>query len=72
MTAYVWLKSEREEDRDCNLVLKKAKIIGRAGDVFNAESRYARLSLIRSRDDFDLLLNRVEAMISLDDGAATI
>lgn len=70
--AYVWLKCEREEDRDCNLVLKKAKIIGRAGDVFNAESRYARLSLIRSRDDFDLLLNRVEAMISLDDGAATI
>lgn len=63
VAAYAWLKCEREEDKDCYGVLKTAKIIGRAGSVFGAESRYVRLSLIRSQDDFDLLLQRLNELL---------
>lgn len=63
MAAYAWLKCEREEDKDCYAVLKAANIIGREGSVFKAENRYVRLSLIKSQDDFDLLLNRLNNLV---------
>jgi hypothetical protein len=60
MIAYAWLKCEREEDRDCYSVLEAAGITGRESGMFGAElDRYVRLSLIRSQDDFDLLLHHL-------------
>ncbi|KAM0823723.1 hypothetical protein ACQ4PT_070682 [Festuca glaucescens] len=57
--AYAWVKCEREEDGDCYDMLLKAKIITRPGVWSDASSRYTRISLLKSQDDFDLLLERV-------------
>ncbi|KAL9449540.1 hypothetical protein AB3S75_011459 [Citrus x aurantiifolia] len=62
--AYAWVKCEREEDKDCYEILKAAKIIGREGRKFRAEARFVRLSLLKSQDDFDLLLHRLDELIS--------
>ncbi|XP_057974502.1 tryptophan aminotransferase-related protein 4-like [Malania oleifera] len=62
--AYAWLKCEREEDRDCPAMLRAANVIGRNGSLFRAENRYVRLSLIKSQDDFDLLLQKLEILVS--------
>ncbi|KAJ4967313.1 hypothetical protein NE237_019162 [Protea cynaroides] len=67
--AYAWLKCEREEDLDCHAVLKAASIIGRKGNLFRAESRYVRLSLIKYEDDFDLLLHRIKVLVSKEEGS---
>ncbi|KAK4483978.1 hypothetical protein RD792_011190 [Penstemon davidsonii] len=67
--AYAWLKCEREEDTDCNAVLLAANVIGREGSKFMAEDRYVRLSLLRSQDDFDLLLRRLTDLVSEENGA---
>ncbi|XP_058111291.1 tryptophan aminotransferase-related protein 3-like [Magnolia sinica] len=69
--AYAWLKCEREEEKDCNSVLKAAGIIGREGSFFGAESRYVRLSLLKTPDDFDWLLQRLKALIA-EEGPKTI
>lgn len=58
------MKCEREEDKDCYGILKAAKIIGREGKKFRAEARFVRLSLLKSQDDFDLLLHRLDELIS--------
>lgn len=63
MAAYAWMKCEREEDKDCYGVLKAANITGREGSLFGAESRYVRLALLRSQDDFDLLLQKLKAIV---------
>lgn len=68
--AYAWFKCEMEEDVDCSAVLSEAGIISRTGTVFEASSRYTRLSLIKTRDDFDLLLQRMEALVSKEDVAS--
>ncbi|XP_026661481.2 tryptophan aminotransferase-related protein 4-like [Phoenix dactylifera] len=62
--AYAWLKCEKEEDRNCHAVLRAGGIISRAGYKFGADNRYARLSLIRSQDDFDLLMQRMGALVT--------
>ncbi|TYJ25286.1 hypothetical protein E1A91_A07G039400v1 [Gossypium mustelinum] len=62
--AYAWLKCEREEDKDCNAVLHSVNITGRHGSLFGAESRFVRLSLVKSDDDFDLLLKRMGTLVS--------
>ncbi|THU72823.1 hypothetical protein C4D60_Mb04t16250 [Musa balbisiana] len=62
--AYAWLKCEREEEKDCSALLNGAGIISRSGTIFEADSRYTRLSLIKTGDDIDLLLKRLEALIS--------
>ncbi|XP_007019615.2 PREDICTED: tryptophan aminotransferase-related protein 4 [Theobroma cacao] len=67
--AYAWLKCEREEDKDCYAVLKEAKIIARQGNRFGSEDRYVRLSLVRSQDDFDILIQRLNKLVSEEDGA---
>lgn len=61
--AYAWLKCEREENEDCYKVLKSGGILGREGTLFGASSRYVRLSLIKTQDDFDLLLHRVNQLV---------
>lgn len=70
--AYAWVKCEREEDDDCFEVLKANGIIGREGSLFGAGSRYVRLSLIKSQDYFDLLLDRINKLVSREDGARTM
>ncbi|KAI6689600.1 hypothetical protein NL676_026428 [Syzygium grande] len=70
--AYAWVKCEREEDRNCIEILSAAKIIGRGGSVFHDDERYVRLSIIRSDDDFDALISRLERLVSREDGAKTM
>lgn len=72
MAAYAWVKCEREEDRNCIEILSAAKIIGRGGSVFHDDERYVRLSIIRSDDDFDALISRLERLVSREDGAKTM
>ncbi|XP_028798211.1 tryptophan aminotransferase-related protein 4-like [Neltuma alba] len=62
--AYAWLKCEREEDKDCYAVLKAAKIDGRSGSIYSANGSYVRLSLIRSQDDFDILINHLQNLLA--------
>ncbi|OAY84878.1 Tryptophan aminotransferase-related protein 4 [Ananas comosus] len=62
--AYAWVKCEFEEDEDCAEVLKEAGIISRSGTIFEASSGYTRLSLIKTQDDFDLLLQKMVALVS--------
>ncbi|KAL5560258.1 hypothetical protein UlMin_036469 [Ulmus minor] len=61
--AYAWVKCEREEDKDCYAIFEAAKITGRSGSNFGTEDRYVRLSLIRSQDDFDLLIQRLNKLV---------
>ncbi|KAK9943745.1 hypothetical protein M0R45_009343 [Rubus argutus] len=66
--AYAWVKCEWEEDKDCYAVLQEeANVYGRRGSVFGAEDRYVRLSLIKSQDDFDILLQRMNQLVSQED-----
>ncbi|KAL3504590.1 hypothetical protein ACH5RR_034431 [Cinchona calisaya] len=67
--AYAWLKCEREQDTNCTAVLRAANIIGREGRVFNADSHHVRLSLLRSQDDFELLLYRLNELVTREYGA---
>lgn len=64
--AYAWVKCEREEDYDCSDVMLKAKIITRSGVWNDASSRYTRISLLKSQDDFDLLLERVTELVDAE------
>ena len=68
MAAYAWLKCEKEEDKECYRVLKKAGIIGRNGTLFSANSSYVRLSLIKTQDDFDILLHRINKLVGEENG----
>ncbi|KAL6984258.1 hypothetical protein U1Q18_017635 [Sarracenia purpurea var. burkii] len=70
--AYAWLKCEREEDKECYQVLRAAGIEGRDGNKFGAYSQYVRLSLIKTQDDFDLLLQKMNALVSKEDGFKTV
>ncbi|KAM0063079.1 putative alliinase, pyridoxal phosphate-dependent transferase, major domain-containing protein [Helianthus debilis subsp. tardiflorus] len=63
--AYAWVKCERQEDNDRAEVLKAGKIIGQSGSTFSTKDRYARLSLIKSQDDFELLMQRLTELVSL-------
>ncbi|KAK6160800.1 hypothetical protein DH2020_004181 [Rehmannia glutinosa] len=68
--AYAWLKCEREEDTNCNSVLRAANIIGRAGSIFNVEDRHVRLSLLKSDDDFNLLLHHLKKLVVTEEDDA--
>ncbi|KAE8717074.1 S-adenosylmethionine carrier 2 [Hibiscus syriacus] len=68
--AFAWLKCEREEDQDCKAVLNSINITGRHGSLFGAKSRYVRLSLMKSEDDFDLMLKRMKMFVSQENNDA--
>lgn len=72
MAAYAWVKCEREEDKNCYDVLLAANIQGRQGSMFHAEDRYVRLSLIRSQDDFDLMIQKLNKLVFEEQGHKTI
>ncbi|KAF2297512.1 hypothetical protein GH714_024815 [Hevea brasiliensis] len=61
--AYAWVKCEREEDKDCYAVFQAGNITGRRGSLYFAGDSYVRLSLIRSQDDFDLLLHKLNKLV---------
>ncbi|MED6197009.1 hypothetical protein PIB30_052750 [Stylosanthes scabra] len=62
--AYAWLKCEREEDKNCSKILEGGGINGRGGSMYGADDRYVRLSLIRSQDDFDILVNKFTLLVA--------
>jgi aspartate/methionine/tyrosine aminotransferase len=64
--AYAWVRCERKEDEDCHDALLKANIITRAGVGFEAGSRYTRISLLKSDDDFDVLMERVTDLVDAE------
>ncbi|WVZ69061.1 hypothetical protein U9M48_017911 [Paspalum notatum var. saurae] len=64
--AYAWVRCEREEDDDCYKVLLKAKIISRSGTGYEASSRYTRVSLLKSDDDFEVLMERVTDLVDAE------
>lgn len=64
--AFAWLKCEAGEDKDCHNVLREADIIGRKGAAFGVENRYVHLSVVNSKDDFDLLLQQLKDLVSKD------
>jgi hypothetical protein len=68
-TAYAWVKCEWEEDEDCHEALLKAKIITRTGVTYEASSRYTRMSLLKSDDDFDVLIQRFTDLINTEKNA---
>ncbi|KAL8172393.1 hypothetical protein V2J09_024197 [Rumex salicifolius] len=73
--AYAWLRCNRVEDTDCYAVLESAGIIGRAGSLFGEGESYVRLSLLKSHDDFDLLIAQIEKLVSVsadEDGSKTM
>eukprot|EP00257_Ricinus_communis_P019085 XP_015577968.2 tryptophan aminotransferase-related protein 4 isoform X2 [Ricinus communis] len=70
--AYGWLKCEREEDKDCYAVLQGGNIIGRPGNLFNVEDGYVRISLLKRQDDFDLLIDKLNQLVSEEDGPKSI
>lgn len=53
-----------EDETDCHAILKAAGIIGRSGSKFGFESRFVRLSLLKSKDDFNWLLQRITAFVA--------
>lgn len=63
-TAYAWLRCEREEDRDCNAVLRSAGIIGTSGSKFGVDLRFVQLSLLKSKYDFHWLLQRITTFVA--------
>ena len=67
MAAYAWLKCEREEDKECYIILKDAGIIGVDGTSFGAGSGFVRLSLINSQDDFNMLLYKIKKLVAKED-----
>lgn len=69
--AYAWLKCEWKEEDDCHEALRKGSIISRSGALFEADSRYTRLSLIKTQDDFDLLLKRMQPLVSHEEMASS-
>ncbi|KAG8377280.1 hypothetical protein BUALT_Bualt08G0015200 [Buddleja alternifolia] len=70
--AYAWLKCEKEEDTNCDAVLRAANIIGREGSLFDYDERFVRLSLLKSDDDFNLLLHHLNKLVAQEDGPKTI
>lgn len=66
------MKCEREEEKDCYEVLEAGNIRGRQGGLFFAGDSYVRLSLLRSQDDFDLLIQKLSQLVYEEEGSESI
>ncbi|CAJ1953083.1 unnamed protein product [Sphenostylis stenocarpa] len=68
ISAFASLKCDTSvlEDRSCYEVLEEANITGREGSLFGADNHHVRLSLVRSEDDFDLLLRQINKLVSVE------
>ena len=49
---------------NCYETLKAARMIGREGSIFSADERYVRLSIIKSKDDFEILTNKLRSLVA--------
>ncbi|TVU00761.1 hypothetical protein EJB05_02098, partial [Eragrostis curvula] len=65
--AFAWVKCEREEDTDCYEALLKAGIVTQSGVDSEDSARYARVSLVKTQDDFDVLLERLNDLVTTAD-----
>ncbi|KAJ4806913.1 Tryptophan aminotransferase-related protein 4 [Rhynchospora pubera] len=65
--AYAWLKCENEEDADCAEVLMKGGIISRGGTKFGSSTQYTRLSLLKTDDNFEMLLQKFKPLVASSD-----
>lgn len=70
--AYAWLKCENEEDVHCEEVLTKGGIISRGGMVFEASTRYTRLSLLKTDDHFEMLLQKLKPLVASSENPGKI
>nr|P31757.2 RecName: Full=Alliin lyase; Short=Alliinase; AltName: Full=Cysteine sulphoxide lyase; Flags: Precursor [Allium cepa] len=61
--SYAWVKCEWEEDKDCYQTFQNGRINTQSGEGFEAGSRYVRLSLIKTKDDFDQLMYYLKIMV---------
>lgn len=61
--AFAWLKCEGEVD-DCESFLRKHKILTRGGKHFGAGMKYVRISMLSRESEFNLLTERLPAIIS--------
>ncbi|OIV89223.1 hypothetical protein TanjilG_24391 [Lupinus angustifolius] len=62
--AYAWVKCKRRQDKNCYKILEAAGINGRQGSLYSAGDRYVRLSLMRSQDDFEILINKLRNLVA--------
>ncbi len=60
------MKCEWVEDDDCYETLLAAGINSLTGTVNEAGTRYTRLSLIKTQDDFDMLLERITEFVDAE------
>ncbi|XP_022734192.1 L-tryptophan--pyruvate aminotransferase 1-like isoform X2 [Durio zibethinus] len=58
--AYAWLKSK--EGLNSDNLLREHKIVTRGGTKFGVGSKYTRISMLSSDDEFNLLLERLSAI----------
>ncbi|XP_030504207.2 tryptophan aminotransferase-related protein 3-like [Cannabis sativa] len=76
--AYAWLKCLRKEgegegeEEDCYEIMRAANIVGRRGSIYGDEDKYVRLSLVRTQDEFDHLLNQLNIFISQESTSKSI
>ncbi|TVU16826.1 hypothetical protein EJB05_36981, partial [Eragrostis curvula] len=59
--AFAWVKCEKHHD--CYEALLKAGIITQPGVESEDSSRYTRVSLVKTQDDFDVLLERLTDLV---------
>uniref|UniRef100_A0A1J3HF43 Tryptophan aminotransferase-related protein 4 n=1 Tax=Noccaea caerulescens TaxID=107243 RepID=A0A1J3HF43_NOCCA len=62
--SYAWVKCERREDPNCYEILREAKITGRGGEMYGSEESFVRLSLIKSQDEFEQLIDMLKKLVS--------
>ncbi|GJR00403.1 tryptophan aminotransferase-related protein 3-like protein [Tanacetum coccineum] len=70
--AYAWIKCERDEDVDCAAILEAGNILGTSGSTFSDDDRYVRLNLMKSNDDFNLLMQRLNELVAQENNASKI
>ncbi|XP_022734032.1 L-tryptophan--pyruvate aminotransferase 1-like [Durio zibethinus] len=64
--AFAWLKSK--EGLNCDNLLREHKIVTRGGTNFGVGSKYTRISMLSSDDEFNLLLERLSTIKGTPNG----
>nr|BAA20358.1 alliinase [Allium tuberosum] len=61
--SYAWVRCNWPGEENCSEVFKEGGIITQDGPRFEAGSQYVRLSLIKTNDDFDQMMDHLKKMI---------
>ncbi|XWS22633.1 hypothetical protein CRYUN_Cryun29cG0053000 [Craigia yunnanensis] len=64
--AFAWLKSK--DGLNCENLLREHKIVTRGGTKFGVESKYTRISMLSSDEEFNLFLERFSAIKGTSNG----